>query len=200
MTFEQIERSLKNYCIGIAGAGGLGSNCAVALARSGIGKLIIADFDRVSESNLNRQYYSLDQIGEKKVEALKANIQGINPRVEVEIFDLKIDIHNIVSVFGMCDILVEAFDQANEKQMLIETFMYNFPERPIIAGSGMAGYGKSDKIKIRQAGQLYICGDGFSEISETLPPLAPRVGIVAHMQANQVLEIILDKLIRPITS
>ncbi len=195
MTFEQIQHILKGYCIGIAGAGGLGSNCAVALARSGIGKLIIADYDRVSEANLNRQYYFLDQIGEKKVEALKNNIERINRKVELEIYDLKLDEYNIISVFRSCDIVVEAFDEADEKSMLIETLMYHFPDMPIIAGSGMAGYGNSAMIKIRQAGQLYICGDEVSEISLTLPPLAPRVGIVAHMQANQVLEIVLNKLI-----
>ena len=192
MTFEDIKNELKIHTVGIAGAGGLGSNCAVALARSGIGKLIIADFDVVSESNLNRQYYFYNQIGQLKVNALKENIEGINPDVKVQIHNVKIDVHNIPYVFSECDIIVEAFDSAEEKQMLIETVLSEFPDKPIISGLGMAGYGDSNSINTRQIDNLYICGDEQSEISEDNPPLAPRVGIVANMQANLVLEILLN--------
>jgi sulfur carrier protein ThiS adenylyltransferase len=184
MTFEEIKNKLQNYTVGIAGAGGLGSNCAVALARSGIGKLIIADFDTIDESNLNRQYYFYNQIGEK-------NIKKINPATEIIIHDIKLDEKNIPNIFSSCDIIIEAFDIAEMKQMIIEIVLSEMTTKPIISGLGMAGWGENNSLYSRKFENLYICGDEKSESSETNPPLAPRVGIVANMQANLVLEILL---------
>ncbi|HKL09028.1 MAG TPA: sulfur carrier protein ThiS adenylyltransferase ThiF [Bacteroidales bacterium] len=196
MTFEEIKIKLKKYTVGIAGAGGLGSNCAVALARVGIGNLIVADFDVVDETNLNRQYFFHDQLGKKKVRALKENIERINPNINVIIHDIKLNENNIVDIYKDCDIIVEAFDLAEMKQMIIETCMTKFPDKPMIIGSGMAGWGKSNEIKCKKSGNLYICGDERSETSAQNPPLAPRVSIVANMQANTVLEILLNNLKR----
>lgn len=193
MTFEEIKAKLKNYTVGIAGAGGLGSNCAVALARVGIGKIIISDFDVVSESNLNRQYFFNFQIGNKKVVALKENIRRIDPEIIMEIHEIKLNESNIVSIYKNCDVIVEAFDLAEMKKMLIETCISDLPNTPIVIGLGMAGWGDNNSIKYRKSGNIYICGDEKSEISEQNPPLAPRVGIVANMQANTVLEILLNK-------
>ncbi len=192
MTFEEIKNTLKYKTVGIAGVGGLGSNCAVALARTGIGKLIIADFDIVSESNLNRQYYFYDQIGQIKVNALQNNINRINPEVQIVAHTLKIDEYNIPYIFSECDIIIEAFDKAEEKKMLIETVLTEFPDKPIISGLGMAGFGDNNSLQSKQIENLYICGDEKSEISDNNPPLAPRVGIVANMQANTALEILLN--------
>ena len=119
MHFDEIKSKLKKYTVGIAGAGGLGSNCAVALARVGIGKLIISDFDIVNETNLNRQYFFRDQLGQKKVDALKENIQRINPEVEIICHDIKLNEKNIVDIYKDCDVIVEAFDLAAMKKMLI---------------------------------------------------------------------------------
>ncbi|MGA2823598.1 MAG: sulfur carrier protein ThiS adenylyltransferase ThiF, partial [Bacteroidales bacterium] len=177
--------------VGIAGAGGLGSNCAVALARVGIGTLIVADFDVVSESNLNRQYFFYNQIGKPKADALKANIQRINPAVTVIARKICLTKENIPILFRDCDIIVEAFDRADQKEMLIETVLTEFPEKPLIIGLGTAGWGKNDAIHCRKVDNMFICGDEISEIAPDLPPIAPRVGIVANMQANVVLEILL---------
>lgn len=194
MTFEEIKQTLKNYTVGICGAGGLGSNCAVALARCGIGKLIIADFDVVNETNLNRQYYFYDQIGQLKVTALKENILRINPKVKINIHTVKLDRSNIAVLLANCDVIVEAFDEAEQKQMLIETCLTEIPDKPIVSGVGMAGFGDSNSMNVKQVDNLYICGDGVSEVSELNPPLAPRVGIVSNMQANTVLELLLNKM------
>ncbi len=189
-----LSEKLKKYCIGIAGAGGLGSNCAVSLARIGIGKIVIADYDIVSKSDLNRQYYFLDQIGEKKVLALKENISKINPDVEIYAYDLKLNSGKIIKIFKDCDVIVEAVDLAETKQMVIETILSQMPDKYIVSGLGIAGYGKNIEVKTRKIDKLYICGDEKTEISEINPPLAPKVGIVANMQANQVIEIVLDIL------
>ena len=185
---------LKTKCVGIAGCGGLGSNCAVALARVGIGKLIIADFDIIIESNLNRQYYFFEQIGQKKAYALRENINRINPVVTVEAHDIKLKPNDILNLFNDCDVIVEAFDLAEMKKMIIETVLSEMPEKPIVSGVGMAGWGDSNSIKVKQNGKLYFCGDAVKEVSESMPPLAPRVGIVANMQANVVMEILIDKV------
>ncbi len=179
-------------CVGIAGSGGLGSNAAIALARIGIGQLIIADFDVVSESNLNRQYFFLDQIGQKKVFALKDNIGRVNPYVNVEAYDLKLNPESVIRIFKNCDIIIEAFDLAEMKQMIIETVLTEFPEKYIIAASGLGGWGRNNTIKTEKYDNLFICGDMISEVSDICPPLAPRVGVVANMQANQAFEIIMN--------
>ncbi len=193
MNFNQIVKKLKNTKVGIAGCGGLGSNCAVALARVGVGKLIIADFDIIEESNLNRQYYFHKQIGEKKATSLKENIHLINPNTYVEAHDIKLDSQSIVDIYYGCDVIIEAFDKAEMKQMITETIVSKLPQTPLIIGIGMAGWGDSNSIKCRQADNIFICGDEKKEVSEELPPLAPRVGIVANMQANTALEILLKQ-------
>ena len=191
MTFDEIATLLSTRTVGIAGCGGLGSNCAVALARVGIGTLVVADFDIVSFSNLNRQYYFIDQVGMKKVDALSANILRINPAVNVIGRDLKLTPGNIPGVFAGCGVIVEAFDLAGQKEMFIETILETMPGIPLVVGLGMAGWGMNNDIRCRRAGNIYICGDEVSEIGPDLPPIAPRVGMVANMQANVVLEILL---------
>ncbi len=192
MTTDQISEILKNRKVGIAGCGGLGSNCAVALARVGMGTLIVADFDVVSTGNLNRQYYFLDQVGMKKTQALRDNILRINRQVEVVMHDIRLTRENIPSIFNGCDIIVEAFDLAEQKEMIIETILTEMPSVPLVIGLGMAGWGMNDAIHCRRSDNLYICGDEISEISRELPPIAPRVGMVANMQANVVLEVLLN--------
>ena len=185
---------LKGICIGIAGCGGLGSNCAMALARAGVGTLVIVDFDTVTMENLNRQYYFRDQVGQKKVLALQENIKKVNPDIDVQAHDVRLGPDEVVDIFKNCQVIVEAFDRADMKLMIIETVCERFPDKFIIAASGLAGYGENNALRTRRLGSLFICGDETSEVSADLPPLAPRVAIVAAMQANQVLEIILDDL------
>jgi len=194
MTFDEIKNRLSGKKVGIAGCGGLGSNCAVALARVGVGTLVIADFDIISESNLNRQYFFADQVGQKKVVSLRENIARINPVVRVIGHDVRINPENIPVIFTECDVLVEAFDLADQKEMFIESVLSNLPSIPLVIGLGMAGWGMNDTIHCRKDGNLYICGDETSEIGPELPPIAPRVGIVANIQANVVMEILLGSV------
>ena len=193
MKFEQIRKILSKKTVGIAGAGGLGSNCAVALARIGLGHIIICDFDKITKSNLNRQYYFYEQIGQCKAFAIEDNILFINPNVKVRPHDIILTPQNIPGLFRKCDVIVEAFDLAEMKQMFIETVQSELPQIPLVIGLGMAGWGNSNSLKVRKVDNLYICGDEESEIAEENPPLAPRVGIVANMQANTVMEILLNK-------
>jgi sulfur carrier protein ThiS adenylyltransferase len=195
---EQISKYLSRFTVGIAGCGGLGSNCAVALARCGVGKLIIADYDIVTLQNLNRQYYFHDQIGRLKVHALRENIQRINPAIVVKAFDMKLCVSDVIELFSGCHVIVEAFDKAEMKQMIIETVLTQMQGKYLVAGVGMAGWGKSEIIHSRKSDNLVICGDEVSEVSATLPVLAPRVGLVANMQANEVLDILLREF-TPIT-
>jgi sulfur carrier protein ThiS adenylyltransferase len=181
---------LRSSTVGIAGAGGLGSNAAVSLARAGLGKLIIADFDRVEPSDLNRQYYFIEQVGKPKVEALLENLKRINAYSQYRIHLTKIEPGNVATIFGAADVLVEAFDKAEMKQMLVDTWLSLFPHRPIIVASGLAGLGKNEKLHTRKMGNLYICGDEETGIEERISPMAPRVGIVANLQANLALELL----------
>ncbi len=194
MNDHHIRSRLRDQVVGIAGCGGLGSNCAVALARVGVGKLVIADFDKVDVSNLNRQYFFRDQVGMSKVAALQESIRRIDPLIVVEVHEVTLDPVNIPLIFRDCAVIVEAFDRAEMKQMIIETVLTQMPGVPLVCGMGLAGWGENAEIGLRVHGQLYVCGDAEREVSGQHPPLAPRVGIVAHMEANQVLEILLGKM------
>jgi sulfur carrier protein ThiS adenylyltransferase len=182
--------ALRRSTVGIAGAGGLGSSVAISLARVGVGRLVIADFDKIEPSNLNRQQFFVDQVGRVKVEALRENLLRINPFSVYEVHNVRITRKNAAQVFSSVDVLVEAFDKAEAKQMLIEACLGRFPGRPIVAASGLAGYGKNRKLHTRRLGNLFICGDEDSQCSKGVSPMAPRVGIVANMQANLVVELL----------
>ncbi|NVO21420.1 MAG: sulfur carrier protein ThiS adenylyltransferase ThiF [Bacteroidetes bacterium] len=193
MTFDEIKSILKTKTVGIAGCGGLGSNCAVALARVGLGSLVIADYDVIVESNLNRQYYFQNQIGMLKVFALKQNLLMINPAIKVHAFDLRLCMSDTIEIFRNCDVIVEAFDKAEMKHMILDAVHTHLPDKYLVMGIGMAGWGDNELIHSRTSGKLVVCGDELNEIAEQNPPLAPRVGIVSNMQANAVMEILLGK-------
>ena len=192
MTTEEIRKKLADKVVGIAGCGGLGSNCAVALARTGIGKLILADYDKLEASNLNRQYFFADQLGESKPIALRDNIHRIDENILLETHVVKLDPVLVTELFADCDIIVEAFDLDREKQMIIETVLAEMPGKYIISAQGLAGYGNNETIKTQKLGNLFIIGDRQTEVSDTQPPLGPRVAVVANMQANLVLELLLN--------
>jgi len=194
MNYLEIRERLAPFKVGIAGCGGLGSNCAVALARVGIGELVIVDFDKVEESNLNRQYFFHHQIGLEKPLALKKNIELIGSPTRVTAIVRKLDENNITEVFSGCHVVVEAFDSADQKVMLIESLLESDNGRYIISGVGMAGWGDTELLAVHKYENLIICGDMRTEAGEFLSPLAPRVGIVANMQANTVIEVLLGKM------
>lgn len=189
-----VHAKLKQAVVGIAGAGGLGSSVAMALARVGVGRLVIADFDVVEPSNLNRQQYFIDQIGLPKVEALAANLQRINPYVAVTPHSLMLGPANIPTVFAGCSIVVEALDRADMKAMLVDTILGQMAGVTIVAASGLAGYGPNNAITTRRiSSRLYLVGDGTSEAQPGSGLMAPRVGIAAGHQANQVVRILLGE-------
>src|SRR5512138_3747050 len=141
MNDKRLRGILAGKTVGIAGCGGLGSNCAVALARVGVGRLIIVDFDKIEISNLNRQYFFADQVGMPKVIALKENIGRIDPSIQVEIHEIHLNEQNIPLIFNECDVIVEAFDRDDMKQMIVETVLEKMPDRYLVCGSGLAGWG-----------------------------------------------------------
>ncbi len=189
-----VHAKVKNAVVGIAGLGGLGSNVAVSLARLGIGKLILVDFDRVEPSNLNRQQYFTRHIGIKKTKALKELIKEINPFVEIETRDIFLDKDNVLDCFKDVEIIVEAFDNPESKATLVNTVLTKDKEKIIVAASGMAGYFSNNTIKTKRIrDNFYLIGDGVSEVVDGCGLMAPRVAIAANHQANTVLRIILGE-------
>ncbi|MEW6376317.1 MAG: sulfur carrier protein ThiS adenylyltransferase ThiF [Thermodesulfobacteriota bacterium] len=189
-----IHQKIKKSVVGISGLGGLGSTVAMALARIGVGTLILVDFDVVEPSNLNRQQYFLHQIGMPKVEALQENISRINPYVKIQPCNEKLDRNNVERIFKEADVIVEAFDRADEKAMLINAVSEKMPEKYIVAASGVAGYGENNEINtIRFSSRIFIIGDQKTAAQPGVGLMAPRVGIAAHHQANTVLRILLGE-------
>jgi sulfur carrier protein ThiS adenylyltransferase len=178
--------------IGIAGAGGLGSNCAVCLARSGFERFTIVDFDVVEESNLNRQTYNYRHIGKPKVECLNEVLRDINPAIVVDRRQLKLNEENIVNVYKNCDVIIEAFDKADCKAMLARAFLPL--GKFIVSVSGIGGTGNADAIKTRKVKRNYfLIGDGVSGVGADVKPYAPRVVVAAAKQADVVLSWVLGR-------
>jgi sulfur carrier protein ThiS adenylyltransferase len=189
-----VHQKIKQGVVGIAGVGGLGSNIAIALARTGVGTLIIADFDVVEPSNLNRQQFFIDQIGLPKVEALKATLERINPAVKIVSHFVRITPDNLDALFGRVDILVEAFDSARQKAMLTNSFLKKYSDKHLVAASGVAGFESSNSIVTQKVTeQLILCGDGITAAAPGCGLMAPRVGVAAHHQANAVLRLLLGE-------
>lgn len=189
---EPIYKYMKAARIGIAGLGGLGSNAAAALARSGAGHLTIADFDTVELSNINRQLYTLKHIGMKKTDALADILREINPFCKIAARPIKITEENCAEIFADCDIVCEAFDLPDQKAMLVNTLLERRPDLHIVSGSGMAGFGRANEIITRRVTErLTVCGDGSSDVSEGDGLTASRVMICAGHQASRIVEIII---------
>ena len=185
-----LHKSLKKGIVAILGLGGLGSNVASSLARIGIGKLILADFDIVEPSNLNRQNYFINDIGKFKTEATKENIEKINPFVDIELVNEKITKENM-NIFSKADIIVEAFDNPNCKAEISNYVLIHMKDKYLIASSGMAGYYDSNIIQTKKIrDKFYICGDFVNEAKEGDGLMAPRVSICANHMANKVVQIL----------
>ncbi|MFA7200797.1 MAG: sulfur carrier protein ThiS adenylyltransferase ThiF [Bacteroidales bacterium] len=192
--FQNIKTVLASKCIGIAGAGGLGSNAAAALVRAGIGRLVVADFDVVEDSNLDRQFYFPDQTGQPKVHALKNNLLRINPTAFVRVFHEKITPDNARSFFSSCHVVVEAFDNAEEKEWFAVWMDKHLPRIPLIMASGISGWGHPEQMRVQRTSNIYVCGHQVEPEKKEIPLLAPRVMQVAMMQADLVLEILLKDI------
>ena len=180
--------------VGVAGAGGLGSNIAVMLARSGVGHLVIADFDVVDESNLNRQHYFRRHLGRPKVEALAEQLRAIDPAVSVETHRTRVTEANARELFAACPIVCEAFDNPEAKALLVEQLLTDPAGPVVIAGNGMAGTGPAAEIATRRVGRrLYLCGDGVSDVGGGAALFAPRVALCAAQQALLAVRLILGE-------
>jgi sulfur carrier protein ThiS adenylyltransferase len=189
-----VHQRIRSSRVGIAGLGGLGSTVAMALARIGVGVLILVDFDVVEPSNLNRQQYFVHQIGIPKVEALQENILKANPYVRIFLHHEKLNQNNVERIFKEADVVVEAFDRSEEKAMLINAISEKMPDTYIVAASGVAGYGDNNEIRtVRFSSKIFIIGDQKTSAQPGIGLMAPRVGIAAHHQANLVLRILLGE-------
>ena len=188
----EVYHNIRSKTVAIAGVGGLGSSLSIALARLAVGNLIIADFDVVEPSNLNRQQYFIDQIGMFKVEALQDNLRRINPYIRVTAHKVRLDKTNFKQIFSGCDIIAECFDNPVAKSELVE-FTLRELRAPIVAVSGIAGYQNMDQLECRKVRpRFYLIGDRVSAAAPGTGLMSPKVGIAAHLQANKILELLLD--------
>lgn len=188
----RIIAKLKTSSVGIAGLGGLGSNVAMALARAGVGRLVLVDFDKVEESNLNRQAYTLDQVGMRKTDALLRNIEKANREVSVTAFCHKLVPGDMMAPFSEVDVVIEALDDAAAKAAFIEEASMKYPDRPVIAASGVAGIRGAERIRVKRSGNIHLVQDDEAPSCNDAAVLAPKVGLFAHMQACLALEILLE--------
>lgn len=188
---EALQERFASAAVAICGLGGLGSNIALALARTGIGRLILIDFDRVDITNLHRQQYKAAQIGMNKTDALRENLAEIAPYIEVETHTVRLTEDTAAEFLDDADIICEAFDDAECKAMLTNTVLEAMPDKYLVAASGMAGLGSANTIRTRRVSKrFYICGDGTSDVAEEGSLVASRVMLCAAHQAHTVLRIL----------
>jgi sulfur carrier protein ThiS adenylyltransferase len=192
-----VHARMKKSLVGIAGLGGLGSAVAIALARVGIGTLILVDFDLVEPSNLNRQHYAVEHIGLAKVDAMTRILADINPYLNIVTHRVILDRDNIPRFFQKADIIVECFDRPEAKVMIMQTVAEALPKAYMIGASGLAGYGESNSIKTMKVGErIFMVGDFVTAAEPGRGLMAPRVGIAAHHQANLAVSLLMDEDIR----
>lgn len=191
---EKAQKSFESATVAICGLGGLGSNIAFVLARAGVGRLILIDFDKVDITNLHRQQYKANQIGMRKTEALKENLLEFAPYVTVETHTVRIDEENAETILKKADIICEAFDDAECKAMLVNLVTERMPEKYLVAASGMAGMGSANTIQTRRISKrFYICGDGTSDVQSEGSLISSRVMLCAAHQAHTVLRILTEQ-------
>jgi sulfur carrier protein ThiS adenylyltransferase len=190
---KAVQDKLYNAKVAVCGLGGLGSNIAISLARTGIGSLHLIDFDRVDLSNLNRQQYKLNQINQPKPEALKNSILEFAPYCQIKTDFIKLNEENIPSLLSLDTYICEAFDRPEQKAMLTNTVLEKLPEKYLVGASGMIGYGSNHLMKTRKImAHYYLCGDGLAE-GDGLGLMAPRVMLCAAQQANTIIRLIMEK-------
>lgn len=190
---KELQEKFSAASVSVCGLGGLGSNVAISLARAGVGKIHLIDFDRVDISNLHRQQYKISQIGMYKTLAMKQIFSEIAPYCDVITDIVKLTEDN-TSLIADCDIVCECFDNAECKAMLINEVAERYPDKYIVAASGMSGLQTGNTITTKRLGKrLYICGDGTSDVNDAGTLFAPRVMLCAAHQANIVLRIIAGK-------
>ena len=191
---EDLQNKISSTTVGICGLGGLGSNIAITLARAGVGKLILIDFDKVDITNIHRQQYKASQVGMYKTEALRDNLAEINPYLETEIQTVCVTEENAKELLKDCDIICEAFDNAECKAMLTNLVLEEMPEKYIVAASGMAGIGSANSIHTRKVTKrFYLCGDEISDASDGIGLVSSRVMLCAAHQAHMVLRLIANE-------
>lgn len=192
---ENTAAALSRASVGIAGLGGLGSHIAMALARMGVGRLVLADFDRVELTNLHRQQYTLSHIGQWKTEAITEQLRAVDPYLLYEPHRVRVTPENLSFLFNGCQILCEALDSPEQKAMLVQNALALLPEMIVVSGCGMAGMGPANPIQTRKVmNRLYLCGDGQTELEREGSLAASRVQICAAHQANAVLRLVLGKI------
>ena len=188
---KERQKRFSSSVVAVCGLGGLGSNIAVSLARAGVGKLILIDFDVVDITNLHRQQYKADQIGKPKSEALRENLLEIAPYLQTEIYTERLTEDNIQLILEQANVICEAFDVPEAKAMLVNTVLEKMPDKFLIAASGMAGLGDADLIKTRKITEhFYLCGDGTSDVNDGIGLVSSRVMLCAAHQAHKVLQIL----------
>ncbi|MGN1328516.1 MAG: thiamine biosynthesis protein ThiF [Eubacterium sp.] len=191
---KKLQDRFSSATVAVCGLGGLGSNIAISLARAGIGKLILIDFDKVDITNLNRQQYKASQIGRYKTDALTENLKEIAPYIEIECHTVRVNESNALDLLRDADIICEAFDNAECKAMLTDTVLEKMPDKFLVAASGMAGMGSPNSIETRKITEkFYLCGDGVSDVNDNIGLVAPRVMLCAAHQAHTVLRILANE-------
>lgn len=188
---KELQSRFSNATVAICGLGGLGSDVAIALARAGVGRLILIDFDKVDISNLHRQQYKASQVGMEKTKALEANLREMAPYIRIETYHQRMTQENSQMLLQDADIICEAFDNPEAKAMLVNLVLETMTEKYLVAASGMAGLGSANSIRTRKITErFYLCGDEVSDVADGIGLISSRVMLCAAHEAHLILQIL----------
>lgn len=188
------QKKFDKATVAICGLGGLGSNISICLARAGVGKLILIDFDKVDISNLHRQQYKAAQVGMPKAQALSDNLKEINPFITIETHNTKVTEENVIELTKDADLVCEAFDKAENKAMLVNAILENAPEKYLVSSSGMAGFGSANLIKTKKISKrFFLSGDSVSDVNDGIGLISSRVMVCAAHEAHMALRILMGE-------
>lgn len=188
------QQKLRDSTVLVMGLGGLGSSIAYYLAGAGVGHLILNDFDEVDWSNLQRQIvHNESRIGMNKAESAKQTLQALNSDIQISTQTEKLDKQSLLELAKTCDVIVDGTDNFNTRFLINEISLLS--GKPLVSGAAIRMEGQLSVFNVSASSPCYQCLYGSSSEAEdtscsTNGVLAPLVGIIGAMQANEAIKLL----------
>ena len=180
----------------ILGLGGLGSPLAMYLAAAGVGKLTLVDFDEVDLSNLQRQIiHSTDDIGRAKTDSAKSRLQSINPLIEINTINVRLDEKSLCEAISDVDVVLDGSDNFATRFMVNRACLAK--RKPLVSAAAIRMEGQLGVFRCDDPhAPCYQClyqdtGEENTNCSEN-GVLAPVVGVLGSLQALEAIKVLLD--------
>jgi molybdopterin/thiamine biosynthesis adenylyltransferase len=191
---EGQERILSSHAL-VIGAGGLGSPVALYLGSAGVGRITVVDHDTVDLTNLQRQIaHNMSRVGQAKVASIRESIAQLNPDVQVEALQQRVDAQSLSALVAQADVVLDCSDNYSTRHAVNATCVQH--RKPLVAGAAIRFDGQVAVFDPRdEAAPCYACvfdpREQFEETRcATMGVFAPLVGIIGSVQAAEALKLL----------